>query len=103
MTVMAEISVVPVGTGSPSVGAAVAAAVRALAAYPNVTVDLGAMGTTLTGELADVLGACGAMHAAVLASGAQRCYTIVKLDERRDKHQDSASKVASVQRRLRAT
>lgn len=100
MPVMVEISVVPVGTGAASVGAAVAASLRALAAHPNVSVELGAMGTTLTGELNDVLLACGAMHSAVLATGAVRCYTIIKLDQRLDKHQDGASKVASVREHL---
>lgn len=97
---MVEISVVPVGTGSASVGAGVAASLRALSAHPDVSVELGAMGTTLTGELNDVLLACGAMHSAVLAAGAVRCYTIIKLDQRLDKDQDSASKVASVRQYL---
>lgn len=100
MPVMAEISVVPVGTATASVGAAVAASLRALAGHPSVSVELGAMGTTLTGALNDVLLACGAMHSAVLATGAVRCYTIIKLDQRLDKDQDSASKVASVRQYL---
>lgn len=100
MSVMAEISVAPLGTGSPSVGAQVAAAYRALSAYPRVSAELGAMGTTLTGELGAVLEACGAMHAAVLATGAERCYTIIKLDQRLDREQDSASKIASMRQHL---
>ena len=100
MPVMAEISVVPVGTGAPGVSGEIAAAVRALGAFPNVRHELCAMGTTLSGELSDVLAACGAMHAAVLAAGAVRCYTIIKLDERTDQPMDTAGKVDSVQRRL---
>lgn len=100
MPVMAEISVVPLGTGSPSVGDLVAAALRAAEAFPQVTAELTAMGTTLTGELDDVLAVCGAMHTAVLRHGAPRCYTIIKLDERRDKVQTNAEKVAAVHRRL---
>ena len=100
MPVMAEISVVPVGTGAASVSGEIAAAMRALDAFPTVRHELGAMGTTLTGELSDVLAACGAMHAAVLATGASRCYTIIKLDERTGKPMDAAGKVVSVQRRL---
>lgn len=95
MPVMAEISVVPLGTGGAGVGAEVAAAVRALDRFPAVRHELTAMGTTLLGELTDVLAACAAMHAAVLEAGAARCYTIIKIDERRDKALDPAEKVAS--------
>lgn len=98
MAVMAEISVVPIGTGGPSVGELVAVALRALAAHPDVRHELGAMGTTLTGELNDVLLACGAMSRAVLAAGAPRCYTIIKLDQRADKAATAEEKVASVLR-----
>jgi uncharacterized protein (TIGR00106 family) len=98
--VMAEISVIPIGTGGPSVGAIVAAALRALEAHPEVRHELTAMGTTLTGEMGAVLAACGAMHSAVLAAGAPRCYTIIKLDGRADKAATAEEKVASVRRHL---
>lgn len=98
--VMAEISVIPLGTGTPSVGEQVAAALRALEAFPAVEHELTAMGTTLVGDRGTVLAACEAMHAAVLAAGAGRCYTIIKLDERTDKAMDGREKVASVRRRM---
>src|SRR5215211_423257 len=100
MAVMAEVSVIPIGTGGPSVGKLVADALRALDAHPNVRYELGAMGTTLIGELNDVLLACGAMSSAVLAAGIPRCYTIIKLDQRSDKAATAEEKVASVQRHL---
>ena len=103
MPVMAEISVIPIGTGGPSVGKLVADALKALDAHPNVRYELGAMGTTLTGELNDVLLACGAMSSAVLAAGTPRCYTIIKLDQRSDKAATAEEKVASVQRHFSDT
>ena len=102
MPVMAEISVVPIGTNGPSVGAIVAEALRALEGYPEVQHELSGMGTTLIGELSAVLAACGAMHSAALGAGAPRCYTIIKMDERRDKFSSADDKVASVQRHLAA-
>ena len=102
MPVMAEISVVPIGTNGPSVGAIVAEALRALEAYPDVQHELSGMGTTLIGELPDVLAACGAMHSAALGAGAPRCYTIIKMDERSGKFSSADDKVASVQRHLAA-
>src|SRR5262245_1297130 len=98
MPVMAEISVIPIGTANPSVGGLIAAALRALEAYPAVQHELTAMGTTLTGELADVLAACCAMHTAILEAGVPRCYTIIKMDERRDKSATTEEKVSSVLR-----
>ena len=94
--VMAEISVIPLGTGTPSVGEQVAAALRALEAFPAVEHELTAMGTILVGERGAVLAACEAMHAAVLAAGARRCYTIIKLDQRTDKSATAEEKVSSV-------
>lgn len=102
MPVMAEISVLPIGTAGPSVGHLVATALRALGAHPRVSHELTAMGTTLTGELADVLAACGAMHTAILDAGVPRCYTVIKMDERRDKAATAAEKVASVERHFAA-
>ena len=98
--VMAEISVIPLWTGTPSVGEQVAAALRALEAFPAVEHELTALGTTLVGERGAVLAACEAMHAAVLQAGARRCYTIIKLDERTDKAMDAREKVASLRRWL---
>ncbi len=100
MAAMAEISVVPIGTAGPSVSELVAEALRALAEHPTVQYELTAMGTTLTGELSAVLAACGAMHSAVLAAGAPRCYTIIKIDQRTDKAATVAEKVAAVERHL---
>ena len=100
MAAMAEISVIPIGTNGPSVSALVAEALRALDAYPAVQYELTAMGTTLIGEIQDVLAACGAMHTAVLESGAPRCYTIIKIDQRLDKTATAGEKVAAVERHL---
>ena len=66
MAVMGEISVIAIGTGGPSVGKLVADALGALAAHPNVRYELGAMGTTLTGELNDVLLALTIISATIL-------------------------------------
>lgn len=101
MPVMAEISVVPIGTNGPSVSALVAEALRALEQHPDVQHELTAMGTTLVGELPVVLAACGAMHRAVLDAGAPRCYTIIKMDQRADKTATAGEKVAAVERHLR--
>lgn len=59
MPVMAEISVAPIGAVTPGVGVIIAAAFRVLERYPQVQRERSAMGTTLVGELPDVVAACG--------------------------------------------
>ena len=59
-----------------------------------------AMGTSLEGDTADVLAVVGELHAVPFALGVPRVYTVLKLDERRDREQTLDDKVESVQRLL---
>lgn len=79
--VVAEFSVVPVVSGSlrPYVKAALAEIERS-----GLKFEVGAMGTTLEGELDDILAAIRRAHQAVMAAGAGRLVTSIKIDERRD-------------------
>ena len=61
-----------------------------------------AMGTSLEGETADILALVGELHAVPFELGIPRVYTVLKLDERRDKAQTLEDKVASVRRLLDA-
>jgi uncharacterized protein (TIGR00106 family) len=82
--VIAEISVFPLGTGSPSVSQYVAAAVRQLEAS-GLKCTLGPMGTTVEAEMPEeVYAAVARAQAAVFELGAGRAYTVIKMDERRD-------------------
>jgi uncharacterized protein (TIGR00106 family) len=82
--VIAEISVFPLGTGSPSVSQYVAAAVRELEAS-GLKCTLGPMGTTVEAETPEeVYAAVARAQAAVIGLGAERAYTVIKMDERRD-------------------
>ena len=59
-----------------------------------------AMGTSLEGSTEDVLDLVKELHAVPFEQGVPRVYTVLKLDERRDREQTLADKVASVERRL---
>ena len=59
-----------------------------------------AMGTSLEGTTDDILAVVGELHAVPFEMGVPRVYTVLKLDERRDKEQTLEDKVASVQRLL---
>jgi uncharacterized protein (TIGR00106 family) len=82
--VIAEISIFPLGTGSPSVSQYVSAAVQELEAS-GLECTLGPMGTTVESASAEeVYTAVARAQAAVFDLGAGRAYTVIKLDERRD-------------------
>jgi uncharacterized protein (TIGR00106 family) len=55
-----------------------------------------AMGTSLEGSTADILAIAGELHAVPFDMGIPRVYSILKLDERRDREQTLEEKVASV-------
>ena len=97
--VIAEISVFPLGTGSPSVSQYVAAAVRELEAS-GLKCTLGPMGTTVEAETPEeVYAAVARAQAAVIELGAERAYTVIKMDERRDMEDRSAEDMVRSVRR----
>jgi uncharacterized protein (TIGR00106 family) len=82
--VIAEVSIFPLGTGSPSVSGYVKAAVEALEAS-GLRCTLGPMGTTVEAQtVEEVYAALARAQAAVFELGAGRAYTVLKMDERRD-------------------
>ena len=93
MAVVAEVSIFPLGTGSPGVSRYVTAAVRELEAS-GLKCTLGPMGTTVEGETPrEVYAAVARAQAAVLDLDTGRVYTVIKMDERRDVEGRSAEDV----------
>jgi len=99
VNVVAEISIVPLGTGSPGVGRYVAACVGVLARR-GIKHEVTPMGTVVEGNLDDILQAVREMHEVPFKAGAQRVVTTVHIDDRRDKQLTMEGKVRSVQERL---
>ena len=97
---MVEVSIVPVGTESPSVSEYVARAVKVLQAEKDLKYELTAMGTIIEGDLARLLTVVRKMHEAVLDSGVKRVLTTVKIDDRRDKASSISGKVEAVKEKL---
>ncbi len=95
-----ELSVVPVGTGTPSVSKFVAGAVRILQNEMDIKYELTAMGTIIEGDLEHLLTLVRRMHQSAFDAGAMRVVTTVKIDERRDKPSSINGKVESVRRKL---
>ena len=97
---MVEISIVPVGTQTPSLSKYVARAVQLLQGEKDIKYELTAMGTIIEGDLARLLSLVAKMHQSVFDAGVMRVVTTVKIDERRDKASSMNSKVESVKREL---
>ena len=95
-----EVSVVPVGTQTPSVGKYVAGAVRLLQDEKDIKYELTAMGTIIEGDLEQLLTLVRKMHQSAFDAGAMRVVTTIKIDERRDKPSSISSKVESVKKKL---
>ncbi len=97
---MMEISVIPLGTGKVSVSPYVAEIFKYLQKQKGVHFELNGMGTTVTGKTEKLLKLAAAMHKIPLSKGAKRVYTVIKLDERKDKDQRPIDKVDSVLKKL---
>lgn len=95
-----DISVVPVGTGSPSVSRYVAGAVRILQNEPGIKYELTAMNTIIEGELDKLLVLAQRMHRSAFDAGAQRVVTTLRIDERRDKPLTIEGKIKAVREKL---
>ncbi|MDD8012070.1 MAG: MTH1187 family thiamine-binding protein [Acidobacteriota bacterium] len=98
--VVAEVTVVPLGTASPSLSAYVAAVEKVLKKFPRLKSMLTPMSTVLEGEMDEVVEAVKAMHEAPFRMGALRVSTTLRIDDRRDKKISMKSKLAAVRKKL---
>jgi uncharacterized protein (TIGR00106 family) len=95
-----DISIVPVGTGKPSVSDYVAGAVRILKSEPGIRYELTAMNTIIEGDLEKLLALARRMHNSAFDAGAKRVVTTLRIDERRDKPLTMNSKIKAVKDKL---
>lgn len=98
---MMELTILPVGTSKTSVSRYVADIVSFLRKKKGVTVELNAMGTVVTGPPKTLWRLAAEAHRLPFNQGAQRVYTVIKIDERRDKDQTPSDKVASVLQKIK--
>ena len=90
-----EVSIVPIGLSTTSLSEHVAAMLHPLK-QAGLHFTLTAMGTIIEGELEEVMRCILSMHEVPFGKGAGRVYTILKIDDRRDKKATIESKVRSV-------
>lgn len=98
--VIAEIKVLPMGTGSPGVSHLVAGCVKLLEKYPDINYRITPMATIVEGPLDRILDIVQEMHEVPFSKGVQRVVTGITIDDRRDKNIDMESKVNAVESRL---
>ena len=100
---MATADLTVLALGRPEVGASeyIAEIQRRLSRQDRVRYRMHAMGTSLEGTTEDILAAVAELHAVPFEQGIPRVYTVLKLDERRDRpDQTLEDKVRAVEARL---
>ncbi|KXO16266.1 MTH1187 family thiamine-binding protein [Peptoniphilus sp. GNH] len=96
-----ELTLVPIGVGT-SVSKYVAGALDSIRDMEGITYELNPMGTILAAEdLRTLYSAIELMQEAIFEKGADRVYSVIKIDDRRDKQRDFHDKIKSVQEKLK--
>ncbi len=98
--VVAEVSIVPIGTADASISRYVAASLKVLEGKKDLSYRLTPMGTVIEGPLDKVLEVIRDMHEVPFSKGAARVVTNIRIDDRRDKKTTMNGKLESV-RKLR--
>jgi uncharacterized protein (TIGR00106 family) len=97
----ADLTVLALGRPDVSASEYIAEIQRRLRKQERVRFQMHAMGTSLEGTTEDILAVVGELHSVPFELGVQRVYTVLKLDERRDRpDQTLDDKVRSVEDRL---
>jgi uncharacterized protein (TIGR00106 family) len=97
----ADLTVLALGRPGASATEYIAEIQRRLRAQNRVKFRMHAMGTSLEGATEDILAVVGDLHAVPFEQGVPRVYTVLKLDERRDRpDQTLDDKVRSVEEQL---
>jgi len=94
-----QLTIIPLGTQTASVGQYVAEIEQALR-HEGVAHTLTDMGTTIEDEPQALLALAARLHALPFSHGVQRVVTQIMLDERRDKNVQLGDKTAAVQARI---
>jgi len=95
--IIAEFSVIPLGTKDTGVSEYVKAALEVLEKEDRIKVKSGAMGTVIEAEnLEKLFKAIEQAHEAVFSAGAKRVVTEIKIDDRRDKEASIEGKIEAL-------
>lgn len=94
-----EISVVPVGTESPSISSHITQACKE-ARRNGIKFHVTPTSTVMEGDMPALLDVARQMHQAAFRGGSQRVVTNISIDERRDKDLTMEQAISAVQNSL---
>ncbi|MBW3114348.1 MTH1187 family thiamine-binding protein [Bacillus sp. MCCB 382] len=98
-----DVTVIPIGTESPSVSSYVADLQKILKGYEEegeIRFQLTPMNTIIEGELPILFQVIQDIHESPFQHGIQRVATNIRIDDRRDKKTTMEGKLSSIQRQL---
>ncbi|MCI5972763.1 MAG: MTH1187 family thiamine-binding protein [Anaerococcus sp.] len=96
---LVEVCLIPIGTKETSVSKYVAEAEKILMAE-GVKYKLNPMGTVIEADADKALEVIRKMQESVFDKGADRVYSVIKMDDRRDKKASMEQKIKSVEDKL---
>lgn len=96
-----ELTLVPIGTETTSLSEYIAKAYEIVKDREDIKVELNPMGTVLEGDVDLLFEAVRQMQEEVFDSGIDRLYTVIKIDDRRDKESSLEQKKNSVMEKLK--
>ncbi len=96
---VAEVTVVPLGTGTSSLSVYVAKALKILE-DSGLIYQLTPMGTVIQGDPREIVEVVLKMHDSLFSKDIHRVVTTLKIDERRDKSLTMEGKVRAVEEKL---
>ncbi len=94
-----EISIVPIGTKTTSLSRYVADIIKLLE-ESNLNFTLHDMGTTIHGPIDQLFDIAKRLQEVPFQNGIKRVYTVIKIDDRRDKESNLGDKKNSVLKKL---
>ncbi|MDM5315263.1 MTH1187 family thiamine-binding protein [Fictibacillus sp. b24] len=98
---IADITIIPIGTETPSVSAYVAEIQKVLQQNEDkVIYQLTPMSTLIEGELSDLFDVIQQLHEVPFSNGIQRVATNIRIDDRRDKKSTMAGKLQAVEAQM---
>lgn len=92
-----EVTIIPLGTASPSVSQYVAGCHKVLKQVTDLKYQLTPMSTIIEGDLGRILEVVRQMHETPYQEGAQRVSTTIRIDDRRDKELTMVGKIKAVE------
>ena len=96
-----DVTVIPVGTATPSVSEYVAEIHKVLQKHEGrIKFELTPMSTLIEGELKDLLEIVQEIHEVPFQHGLQRVCTNIRIDDRRDKEHSMERKLKAVQAKM---